>query len=65
MSLLTRRGAVHRGVGPSGTIGDYETMLDLVEESLMQLMVSVPYTSDEDILIQMRHHTSGGESRFT
>ena len=39
------------GAGMSGNAGDDETTLDLVEESLMQLMVSVPYTNDDDILI--------------
>ena len=65
MSLLTRRGATHSGAGLSGTAGDDETALDLVEESLMQLTMSVPYTRDEDIPIHMRRHTSGGGSRFT
>ena len=51
MSLLTRRGASHIGEGLSGTTGDDETDLDLVEESLMQLMMSVPYTRDDDIPI--------------
>lgn len=65
MSPLTRRRAAHTGAGLSGTAGDDETTLDLVEESLMQLTVSVPYTRDEDILIPMCRHTSGGGSRFT
>ena len=65
MSSLSWRGASHIDVGSSSTVGDDETDLDLVEESLMQLTMSVPYTKDEDILIQMRHHTSGGGSRFT
>ena len=65
MSPLTWRGATHRGAGPSGTTGDDEIALDLVEESLMQLTVSVPYTRDEDISLRMRRHTSGGGSRFT
>ena len=65
MSLLSRRGVSHIGVGPSGTARDEETNLDLVKESLMQLTMSVPYTKDEDILVRMRCHTSGGGSRFT
>ena len=65
MSPLTCRGAVHTGAGPSGTTSDDETTLDLVEKSLMQLTIPVPYTRDEDIPIQMRRHTSGGGSRFT
>lgn len=64
MSPLTRRGATHTGAGLSGIASDDETTLDLVEESLMQLTVSVPYTRDEDIPLRMRRHTSGGESRF-
>ena len=31
----------------------------------MQLTMLVPYIKDEDIPICMRHHTSGGGSRFT
>ena len=65
MSPLTWRGAMHSVAGPSSTTGDDETALDLVEESLMQLTVSVPYTRDEDIPICMRRHTSSGGSRFT
>lgn len=65
MSLLSRRGVSQRGVGPSSTSRDEETDLDLVEESLMQLTMPVPYTRDEDILIHMRCHTSGGRSHFT
>ena len=56
---------MHTCAGTSGTAGDDETTLDLVEELLMQLTVSVPYTRDEDIPIHMCHHTSGGRSRFT
>ena len=56
---------MHIGAGSSSTAGDDETTLDLVEESLMQLTVSVPYTRDEDIPIRMRRHTSGGGSHFT
>ena len=65
MSLLTRRGAAHSVAGPSGTTGDNETTLDLVEELLMQLTVFVPYTRDEDIPIRMCRHTNGGRSCFT
>ena len=65
MSPLTRRGATHAVAGPSGTASDYDTDLDVVEESLTQLMISVPLTRDEDIPICMRCHTSGGGSRFT
>ena len=65
MSLLTSRGVAHSVAGSSGTAGDDETALDLVEESLMQLTVLVPYTRDEDIPIHMCHHTSGGRSHFT
>ena len=64
MSSLTRRGEAHLGVGPSGTTSDDETTLDLVEDSLMQLTVSVSYTRDEDIPIRMHRHTSGGGSCF-
>ena len=64
MSPLSRRGASHTGAGPSGTAEDDETDLDLVKQSLMQLIMPVPYTRDEDILIWMRCHTSGGGSRF-
>ena len=64
MSPLTRRGATYSCAGLSGTAGDDETALDLVEESLMQLIVSVPYTRDEDIPIHMRRHTNDGGSRF-
>ena len=65
MSPLTWRGVTHSVAGPSGTADDDETALDMVEELLMQLTVSVPYTRDEDIPIRMRRHTSGGGSRFT
>ena len=65
MSPLIWRGATHTSAGPSGTAGDDETTLDLVEESLMQLTVSIPYTKDEDIPIWMCRHTSGGRCRFT
>ena len=54
MSPLTRRGATHSVAGSSNTADDDETALDMVEESLMQLIVSVPYTRDEDIPICMR-----------
>lgn len=64
MSLLTQRGVTHSGAGPSGTVGDYETDLDEVEESLTQLTILVPLTRDEDIPVCMRRHTSGGRSRF-
>lgn len=56
---------MHSVVGPSGIAGDDETALDMVEESLMQLTMSVPYTRHEDIPIRMCRHTSGGGSRFT
>ena len=39
--------------------------LDLVEESLMQLTIPIPYTRDEDIPIHMRRHTGSGGGRFT
>jgi hypothetical protein len=64
MSPLVRRGAAHGGVGPIGTTGEYDTNLDEVEESLTQLMISVPLTRDEDIPIRMRRHANGGGSRF-
>lgn len=65
MSSLMRRGATHLVAGFSGTAGEDETTLDLVEESLMQLTMSVPYTRDENIPIRMCRHTSGGRSGFT
>ena len=65
MSPLTQRGATHSVAGPSGTTGDVDTDLDVVEESLMQLTMSVPCTRDEDIPIRMRRHTNGGGSHFT
>ena len=65
MSLISERGAPQIGVGPSGTAKDEEMDLDLVEELLMQLTISIPYTRDEDILIRMCRHTSGGRSHFT
>jgi hypothetical protein len=65
MSPFTRRGATHSVAGLSGTAGNDETTLDLVEELLMQLTMSVPYIRDEDIPTCMRRHTSGGGSRFT
>ena len=65
MSPLSRRGVSQIGPGTSGTARDDEIDLDLVEESLMQLTMLVPYIKDEDIPICMRHHTSGGGSRFT
>ena len=39
--------------------------LDLVEEDLIQLMVMILYTRDEDIPIYMHRHTGGGGSHFT
>ena len=63
MSPLVRRGATHGGAGPSGTAGE-DTDLDEVEESLTQLTIGVPLTRDDDILIRMRRHASGGGSRF-
>jgi hypothetical protein len=63
MSPLVRRGAVQGGVGPSGTAGE-DTDLDEVEESLTQFTIVVPLTRDDDIPIRMRHHASGGSSRF-
>lgn len=65
MSLLVRRGASQGGVGPSGTAGKYDTDLDEVEESLTQLMITIPLTGDEDIPIHMHRHASGGGSRFS
>lgn len=64
MSLLTQGGATHSVAGPSGTTGNDETDLDVVEESLMQLTMEVPLTRDKEILVRMRLHTSGGRSRF-
>jgi len=64
MSPLVRRGAAHRGAGPSATAGDYDTDLDKVEELLTQLTIFVPLTRDEDIPIWMHRHASGGGSRF-
>ena len=64
MSPLVRRGASQEGAGPSGTAGEYDIDLDEVEESLTQLTISVPLTRDEDIPVWMRHHASGGGSRF-
>ena len=63
MSPLVRRGATQGGAGPIGTTGE-DTDLDEVEESLTQLTISGPLTRDEDIPIRMRHHASGGGSRF-
>ena len=65
MSLISQRGAPQTGASPSGTAKDEETDLDLVEESLMQLTIPILYTRDEDTPVRMRHHTSGGGSRFT
>ena len=64
MSPLVRRGASQGGVGPGGTVGEYDTDLDEVEESLTQLTISVPLTRDEDIPVHMRCHASGGSSHF-
>ena len=64
MSPLVQRGAVQGGAGPSGTTGEYDTDLDEVDESLNQLMIFVPLTRDEDILVRMRQHASGGGSHF-
>ena len=63
MSPLVRRDATHGGAGLSGTTGE-DTDLDEVEESLTQLTIGVPLTRDDDILIRMRRHASGGGSRF-
>jgi phenolic acid decarboxylase len=65
MSLISRRGAPQTGTSSSDTARDEEIDLDLVEESLMQLTMPVPYTRDEDISIRMRHHNSRGETHFT
>ena len=65
MSPLVWRGAAQGGVGSSGTVGEYNTDLDEVEESLTQLTISVPLTRDEDIPVRMRRHASGGGSRFS
>ena len=64
MSPLTRRGTAHVGAGSSGTIADYDTDLDEVEESLTQLTILVPLTRDEDIPIHMCRHTSGSGGCF-
>ena len=64
MSLISQRGAPQIGIGLNYTTRDEETDLDLVEESLMQLTIPIPYTRDEDIPIRMRRHTSGGGSHF-
>ena len=65
MSPLVRRGVSQGGAGLSGTASEYDIDLDEVEESLTQLMISVPLTRDEDIPIRMRRHASGGSSRFS
>ena len=65
MSLISWTGAPQTNACPSGTTRDEETDLDLVEESLMQLTIPIPYTRDEDIPVRMRRHTSSGGSRFT
>ena len=65
MSPLVRRGASQGGASPSGTVGEYDTDLDEVEESLTQLTIYVPLTRDEDIPVRMRRHASGGGSRFS
>ena len=65
MSPLSWRGISQTSAVPSSTAKDEETNLDLVEESLMQLTMPVPYTKDEDIPVRMCHHNSGGGSRFT
>lgn len=49
MSPISRRGAPQIGIGPSGTARDEEMDLDMVEESLMQLTILIPYSRDEDI----------------
>ena len=61
MSPLVQRGAAQGGAGPSGTAGE-DTDLDEVEESLTQLTIFVPLTTDEDIPIRMCRHASGGGS---
>ena len=65
MSLISWRGAPQTGIGSSGISRDEETDLDLVDESLMQLTILIPYTRDEDIPVHMRRHTSSSRSRFT
>ena len=65
MSSISWRGAPQTGAGSSNTARDEEMDLDMVEESLMQLTILIPYTRDEDIPVRMRHHTSGGGGRFT
>ena len=52
-------------MGPSGTTKDDQSYLDHVVEDLIHLMVPIPYTRDEDILVHMRRHTGGGRGRFT
>ena len=64
MSPLTQRCATHSVAGPSGIAGNDDIDLDVVEESLMQLMMLVPLTRDEDIPIRMRCHTSDGGGHF-
>ena len=54
MSPISRRGAPRIGVGPSGTVGSEGDPLDLVEEDLIELMILIPYTQDEDIPLRMR-----------
>ena len=61
MSLISQRGVPQIGVGPSGTTRDEDTNLDMVEESLMQLTILIPYTRDEDILIHMHLYIGGVE----
>ena len=64
MSPLVWRGVTHGGASSSGTTRDYDIDLDELEESLTQLMISIPLTRDEDILVRMRRHASGGGSHF-
>ena len=66
MSPISRRGVPRIGAGPSGTAGSEKgDTLDLLEEDLIQLMLHVPYTRDEDIPMRMHRHTGGGGGHFT
>jgi hypothetical protein len=47
------------------TGGEQGDALDLLEEDLIHLMVTIPYTRDEDILMWICRHTGGDRERFT
>jgi hypothetical protein len=65
MSPIQHRGALRIGLGLSGTArGEQGDALDILEEDIIQSMIPIPYTSDDNIPMQMRRHNGGGGGYF-